>query len=98
MLAPLVDPDRLEQLVEPLAVDLAAGDLERQEDVLLGGQRRQQVEELEDEADALSPEQRQLLVVQLGDLDLVEDDAPELGRSRPARMCIRVDFPSPTAP
>ena len=44
-------PTVVEQLVEPRPVGLAAGDRQRQEDVLLGGQHRQQVEELEDEAD-----------------------------------------------
>src|SRR5581483_2915377 len=50
------EADRLDQLVEPVVVDLLAGDRQRERDVLLGGQHRQQVEELEDEPDVLSPE------------------------------------------
>ena len=41
-----------------------AGELEREQDVLLGGQHRQQVEELEDEADVLAPQLRQLRVAE----------------------------------
>ena len=54
VLAAVVDPDRLEQLLEPLVLGLLAGDRERQDDVLLRGQHRQQVEELEDEADVIA--------------------------------------------
>ena len=52
--AAIGDPDRLEQLLEPLALGLAARDRQRQEHVLLRRQHRQQVEELEDEADLRS--------------------------------------------
>ena len=49
---PVADADGVDQAVEPLAVGLAPGDRQRQQDVLLGVQHRQQVERLEDEADA----------------------------------------------
>ncbi len=47
---------------------LLAGDREREEDVLLRGQHRQQVEELEDEADVLAAELRELVVAERRDL------------------------------
>ena len=49
-------------------VDLLAGDRERQLHVLLGVQHREQVVELEDEADVLAAQLRQLVVVHPGDL------------------------------
>src|SRR3712207_7369901 len=51
-----------------------AGDLERQEDVLLGREHREQVEELEDEADVAAPQLRQRGVVELRDLGAVDRD------------------------
>ena len=45
------------QILEERRVGLLAGDREREKDVLLGRQHRQQVEELEDEADVLAPKQ-----------------------------------------
>ena len=62
-----VRPDLAEQLVDPLPVGLFAGDRERQQDVLLRGQHRQEIEELEDEADVPAPELRQVRVVELRD-------------------------------
>ncbi len=60
---PLGEADLGEELrgVEIRAVAVALGEFEGEADVLLGGQRRDQVEELEDEADVLAPEQRELL-------------------------------------
>ena len=55
-------------------VGLAAGDRERQHQVLLGGEDRQQVEELEDEAELVAAQLGQLAVVEAGDLDPVELD------------------------
>jgi hypothetical protein len=75
MRAPLGEPEAAEQFVEPPAVGLLAGDRERQDDVLLRRQHREEVEELEDEADLLAPEHGQLLVGEPPDLDAVEDDA-----------------------
>ncbi len=57
-----------EQLVEPRLVRLLARDREREEDVLLRGEHRQEVEELEDEADVLAPELRQVVVAERRDL------------------------------
>ena len=62
------EADALDDGVVPGAVDLAAGELERQEDVLLCRQRRQQVEGLEDEADVRATQLGQLRVVHLRDV------------------------------
>jgi hypothetical protein len=56
-----------------------AGDRQRQEDVLLGGQHRQQVEELEDEADVLAAQQRDAAVGQRADV-LAADRHPAARR------------------
>ena len=96
---PLGEADRGGQLLEPAGVGLLAGDRERQDDVLLRGQHRQQVEELEDEADVLAPQLRQLRVVQLADRGAGDRrPSPAVGLSRPARMCISVDLPEPDGP
>src|SRR5699024_11400336 len=50
-------------------VRLAAGEVERQEDVLPGGQHRQHVEPLEDEPDPRATEIRERVVGQLGEFD-----------------------------
>ncbi len=94
-----LEPDRVDQPVEPLAVGLAAGDRERQHEVLLGGEHRQQVEELEDEAELVAAQLGQLAVVEVGDLLAVEDDGARgrLGRGR--RGCASGSTcRSPTAP
>ena len=61
---PVAEADRVDQLVEALRIGVAAGELERQQDVLPRVEDRQQVEELEDEAD--------LVAAQLGQLGVVE--------------------------
>ena len=66
--ATIGDADLPEQLVEPSALRLAAGDRQRQGNVLLRSQHRQQIEELEDEADVLTPQSCQLVVVHAGDI------------------------------
>jgi len=76
----VLEADRVDQLLDPLMVGLAAGDRERQDQVLLGGEDRQQVEELEDEAELVATQPGQLGVVEAGDLLAVEDDRP---RGRP---------------
>ena len=66
--------------VEPVLVGLGASQLERQQDVLVGGHRRQKVERLEDEADAPSTQQGERLVVE-GRGVHPADDHPALTRS-----------------
>ena len=60
---------------------------------------RQQVEELEDEAELVAAQLGEVAVVEAGDLGAVERrPSPTVGRSRPARMCISVDLPEPDGP
>jgi hypothetical protein len=94
----VADADGVDQLVEPGVVDAAAGDRERQQDVLARVEDRQQVEGLEDEADPLAPQQRQRAVVERPSSTPSSVTVPLVGRSRPARMCISVDLPDPDGP
>ena len=76
-----------------------AGDLHRHQDVLERGQRRQQVEELEDEADARAAQPRQRVLVERGDVDAVDARCcPVDGASRPAIRPSSVDLPLPDGP
>jgi hypothetical protein len=61
----------------------AVGNLDRHQHVLERGQRRQQVKGLEDEPDARSPQPRQVVLAQRGDVDAVDQDAPARGRVEP---------------
>src|SRR5699024_4724284 len=58
--------------VEPLRIHLAAGNVQGQRDVLLRGQRRDEVECLEDEADVVAAQLGQLGVSQLRDVDVTD--------------------------
>ena len=92
-------PTVRDQLVDPLLVGLAAGDRERQHQVLLGGQDRQQVEELEDEAELVAAQLGQLAVVEAGDLDPVELDRAARSACRGRRGCASGSTcPSPRGP
>jgi hypothetical protein len=73
MLAPLAKADACDHLVDPFSVRRLACKLERQDDVLLGAQHRQQVEELEDESDLVAAQQSQWLVVQGRPCDAVDE-------------------------
>ena len=55
-------------------VDVMESSKNRKEDVLFRRQRRNQVEGLEDDADVLATEQRQLVVVEGGEIRAVDDD------------------------
>ena len=71
----------------------------REDDVLLGRERRQEVEELEDEADVAAAELGEGGVAHRRDLARRRSrPTPSVGRSRPARMCMRVDLPEPEGP
>ena len=67
--------DALDDLARPCAVRAAAREPQREADVLLDRQRRQQIEGLEDEADALAPERRALRLAEAADVDASEPDA-----------------------
>ena len=73
---PVGEPDVADQLVEPAVLRLLAGDGEREEDVLLRVQHRQEVEELEHEADVLAPQLREVVVSERRDLRPGDLDIP----------------------
>ena len=61
-------------------------------------EHRQQVEELEDEADVVPAQPGQRVVAEVRDLGALIFTEPSVGLSRPARMCISVDLPDPDGP
>jgi hypothetical protein len=71
---------------------------QRQLDVLHGRGARQQVEALEDEADLLVADRRELVLPEAVDPLAVEGVGPRRRRSRQPRMFISVDLPEPEAP
>ena len=84
MLETIAESEDANNLVEPGVVLLFAGDEERQQDVLFRRQGRDQVERLEDEADLLTAQQRQVLVVEgakvgVADVDLSGSELIEAG-------------------
>ena len=85
--AAVLEADRVDQRLEPLLVRLVAADPDRQQDVLLGVQDRQQVVALEDEADRAAPQQRQLAVAQLVEAGAVDLDPAARGACRARRGC-----------
>ena len=83
---PIAEPDGLDDLLEPRFVDLVAGDVEGQPDVLLSGEGGQQVVLLEHEADPVSTQGREGLVAHaderhVADLDVAGVDAIEAGEA-----------------
>ena len=64
----------------------------------LDRQRRQQIEGLEDEADALAPERRALRLAEAADVDVSEPHAAAVGASSPAAQCRNVLLPEPDGP
>src|SRR5439155_14582643 len=60
VLTPVLQTDVLEELLEPGSIDLLARDRQGERDVLLRREHRQEIEELEDEADVCATELRQL--------------------------------------
>ena len=70
-----VEADDVDHRAQPLLVGLGAGERHRQRDVLLGAERREQVEGLEHEADALAAEPGQLTVGQRSEVGVADVDA-----------------------
>src|SRR5581483_4255780 len=68
-----------DQIIEPRQVDVRAGQIRRQRDVLARGQDRHEVERLEDESDAIAPERREVRIVQAGELLLADKRASRRG-------------------
>ena len=79
-------------------VDRWPREQQRQRDVLEQRQRRQQVEELEDEADALAPDPGQLVVAEASRATDSSRTIPEVGRSIAPQRCSSVDLPQPDGP
>src|SRR5690606_1364941 len=69
-----------DDLVEPGRVRLAARQRGRQRDVLGGVERGDEVERLEDEADLVAAERRELALAQRGEVDVADEDLS--GRER----------------
>ena len=74
--APVGQPHLRDERVDPVVVRLRARELQRQGHVLLRRQHRQQVEELEDEADVAAAQFRQLAVVHGRDVLAVDLHGP----------------------
>jgi len=80
--------DDIENAFEPLFVTFGvfAVDDERQQDVFLGGQGRQQVEKLEDKPNVVSPGEGGLVFVHLGELFFAQRNFPFGGCIQPAQQ------------
>ena len=88
-----------DELVEPAVLRLLARDRQRERDVLLRVKHRQQVEELEDEADVLTPQLRQVVVAERRDLGSGDARPSPTSACRGPRGCASASTcPSPTAP
>ena len=57
-------------------IGFASRDRERQDDVVVRGERRHQVERLEDETDADAAQERELLVTETAELDVADVHGP----------------------
>ena len=97
---PLGESDLGEKLcrVEVGAVTVTLGELEGEADVLLGGQRGDQVEELEDEADVLAAEERELSAVKVEMSCSPKVIDPLVGASIPPSRFSSVVLPEPDGP
>ena len=90
--------DRLDHLVEERLIGFVPAQVDRQGDVLESGQGRHEVEGLEDEADLVAPQQREVLLGECREVRFPDEDLPLVSRSSPARQCINVDLPEPEGP
>ena len=70
---PLAQVDGADHVVEPAPLGVAAGEGQRQRDVLEGGERRDEVERLEHEADPVAPEAGQPPLGQGAELDPLDE-------------------------
>ncbi len=80
VLEALAQVEGVDHLLHPVAVGLAAGDVQRQTDVLERVEGRHQVERLEDEADLVATDLGDLLLGQAGQLGVAD---PGLARGEP---------------
>ena len=98
MLEAVGEPDRGDDLGEPAFVDVLTAEQQRERDVLTGGERGDQVERLEDEADALAAQLGELPVAEPGELRVAYEHRTGGERVEPGRQCIRVLLPEPDGP
>ena len=70
----VAEADGLDDRAQPRSVRPTPGEGQRQRDVLLGVERRQEVVGLEDEADALAAEAGQLAIRQRPEVDVADED------------------------
>src|SRR4051794_7610925 len=77
-------PERVDHRVQPGLLDLPAGDVQRQGDVLQGGQGGHQVVGLEDEPDGVPAQPGQVVVVEQGEVHLPD---PDLAGGRRVETC-----------
>ena len=97
--AAVAEPDGLDQRLEPGGVDVLARDAQRQEHVLLGGEDREQVVALEDEADLRAAQQRELVVAEGGELACRRSRPTRWSAGRARRGCASASTcRSPTGP
>ena len=89
------DAQLAHQLIEPGPVDVGAGQIGREGDVLPRGERGDQVERLEHEADPVPPQSGETGVVQQADL-LVTDEGPSRRRRRRGPPCSASASTSPS--
>ena len=99
VLEAIAEPDAFERRGRHSArVAVAAGHVHAELDVLERGQRREEVERLEDEADAVAAEAKQLLARGLRDVLPGDHDGPAVGESSAPIMFRRVVLPLPEGP
>jgi hypothetical protein len=91
-------PDARQHLLGIGARAVAPGQFQRQHDVLQRGERRQQLEGLEDEAEHGAAQRGACILVQRTDRCPASSTRPRVGTSRPASSPSSVDLPEPEAP
>ena len=94
------EADLAEQLAGSDSEVLAAGagGCQLRLDVLQGGERRDEVELLEDEPEGAQPQRRELAVGKRSEVAAVEDDRPPDGRSSAPSSWSSVVLPDPLGP
>ncbi len=85
MREPVADPQRADQLVAPRGIDLAARELQREQDVLESRQSGEEIEALEHEADPLAAQDRALPLRQLGDVGVADAYLPGVDGVEPSQ-------------
>jgi hypothetical protein len=87
------EANALDHPVDPLLVGVATGQGDRQVDVLLGGEGGHQVVRLEDEAQAVTAQDRELALAHAAERPLADPHLAGREGVGPAQRCMRVDLP-----